>query len=169
MKNPSFAEKVPWAARFVKCDAEIHEYCREMEYNGTCWIDRPDYEPVTKQKAAPGGRASWHPGFKFHALKGRIIAITMLRAIHKGLSMWEEAPEKRLPEHVWHVRDHYENLRIRLKNISKEESPCYHYDALVPKTLCEVPFNVSYLLLPSRDAYCVGIICAYWSCLFSRS
>jgi hypothetical protein len=60
--------KLPWMARFLRCDPELKTFCRENEYNGTCWIERDDYTPKTKQKPAPGGRASWHPGNRVSSL-----------------------------------------------------------------------------------------------------
>lgn len=58
------ADNTIWAARCLNHNAEIHDYCRSIEYNGTCWIDRDDYTPEKNQNAEPGGRAGWHPGFR---------------------------------------------------------------------------------------------------------
>ena len=62
--NATMADDVIWAARWMRCTAEMHGECRANEYDGVCWIDRDDYTPELKQAAEPSGRASWHPGFK---------------------------------------------------------------------------------------------------------
>jgi hypothetical protein len=64
VKDNAMADSVIWAARYLRCDNELRTFCREMEYNGTCWIDRDDYTPETPQAKEPGGRATWHPGYK---------------------------------------------------------------------------------------------------------
>ena len=64
----NMAESVKWMARYLRCNGETHGLCREREYNGTCWIDRDDYTPTTTQQKEPGGRASWHPGFRVSCL-----------------------------------------------------------------------------------------------------
>lgn len=71
---------IPWAARYLRCTSELHGHCREMEYNGTCWIDRADYTPQRKQNNEPGGRASWHPGFRVS--RGHVpLALCLLRVL----------------------------------------------------------------------------------------
>jgi hypothetical protein len=62
--DATMAESVKWMARYLRCNGEMHGICREREYNGTCWIERDDYTPTTAQNKEPGGRASWHPGFR---------------------------------------------------------------------------------------------------------
>jgi len=137
------AEKQIWAARCINYAPELKDYCRGIEYNGTCWIDRDDYTPTHAQNAEPEGRAGWHPGFRYHALKGRIIGMMVLRALHKGFTMWEEAPNKKLAEEIWHVTDHYENIRNKLKEQKVEESFCFKGNAAVdPKDIiCAYPLN----------------------------
>jgi hypothetical protein len=82
---------------------------------------------------------------QFHAIRGRIIAFTVLRAFYEGLKMWEESPDKKLPEEVWHVKNHYDNIRTKLKNVKEEDSFCFNFKELEPKSLCTTPFNVSFL------------------------
>lgn len=67
------AHTIPWAARYLSCDNELKQLCKENEFNGTCWIEREDWNPDWKQKAEPGGRASWHPGFRFHQGKWKLF------------------------------------------------------------------------------------------------
>jgi hypothetical protein len=49
--------EVPWALRYMNCDNEISSVCKKYEYDGVCWIDRPDFTPTTTQSKYPGGRA----------------------------------------------------------------------------------------------------------------
>ena len=63
-KDAVTANEVVWAARYLRCEGDIANLCKENEYNGTCWIERDDYTPTMPQNPAPGGRASWHPGHK---------------------------------------------------------------------------------------------------------
>jgi hypothetical protein len=169
----TMAESVKWMARYLRCSGETHVLCREREYNGTCWIERDDYTPTKDQQNEPGGRASWHPGFRVsylyksfftlcmcptvtncfssvlvyfqqqHAIKGRTIAFPVLMALHEGLKMWDEAPDKKLPVDMWHVSDHYKSLRTKLQEIPKEDVPCFRWKELEPKDiLCTTAIHV---------------------------
>lgn len=78
-----------------------------------------------------------------HAIRGRIFAMMVLRALQKGLTMWDEAPDKRLPADVWHVKDHYDNIRKKLSEVKEEDAPCFSYKELNPKRICTTPMQVS--------------------------
>ena len=67
----------------------------------------------------------------------------VLLAFYKGLTMWEEAPDKKLPEEVWHVTDHYENIRKKFSELKEEDIACLTYNELDPKRICNTPLNVS--------------------------
>ncbi|CAB9524870.1 expressed unknown protein [Seminavis robusta] len=133
--NAKMAESVPHAARYLRCNGETRGLCREKEYNGTCWIDRDDYTPRTNQQAEPGGRASWHPGFRQHAVRGRLIAFPVLRALLEGLTLWDEATDKKLPVEVWHVDEHYKTLKKNLEEMPESESPCFTWKDVDPKAI----------------------------------
>ena len=64
VKNAVEADNQIFAAQCLNYAGEVKDYCRSIEYNGTCWIDRDDYTPERKQNAEPGGRAGWHPGHR---------------------------------------------------------------------------------------------------------
>lgn len=150
------ALSIPWATRYLRCEGEMHGHCREMEYNGTCWIERDDYTPETKQTPEPGGRASWHPGFRQHAVKGRIIAFTVLRALLEGLKEWDESPDKRLPEEKWHVHDHYENIRDKFKAVPNAlvadgGTYCFQWKEMAELGACETPFNGASEMTPRAN------------------
>ena len=67
----------------------------------------------------------------------------VLRALQKGLTMWEEAPDKKLAKEFWHVKDHYDNIRTKLSEVKEEDAPCFNYEALNPKRICTTPMQVN--------------------------
>lgn len=67
----------------------------------------------------------------------------VLRAFYKGLEMWEAAPDKKLPEEVWHVKDHYDNIRKKLSEVKEEDAACFNFKELNPKRICATPMQVS--------------------------
>jgi hypothetical protein len=64
----------------------------------------------------------------------------VLRALHAGLKMWDESPDKRLPEEVWHVTTHYENIKSKLLSLKDSEIYCLRFKELDP-VHCRAPFN----------------------------
>ena len=66
----------------------------------------------------------------------------VLRAFYKGLEMWEAAPDMKLPEEVWHVKDHYDNIRKKLSEVKEEDAACFNYKELNPKRICTTPMQV---------------------------
>lgn len=104
---------LPWAVQYMKCDDDLKQSCKGHEYNGTCWLERDDYTPTTKQGSYPGGRAGWHPGNRHHQLRGRVLAFTILSALHDALTLWRNADGYELPDKAWHVTEHYETIRAK--------------------------------------------------------
>ena len=145
-------QNMAWAAQYVRCNAELHSICRANEYNGTCWVERDDFTPLTTQQPAPGGRASWHPGNRIHQVTGRVLAFTFLQALKEALAMWNEAGGYELADDVWHVTAYYENTRSKLAAMKPEDSPCYKYEERAELGfLCNQPMKVRKqcrLLLP---------------------
>ena len=136
-------ENAVWAAKYLFCTGEIQgSICRPHEYNGTCWIDRPDVTPPTPQKAAPGGRARWHPGNRYHQLKGRTIAFTLLTALHELLTEWSNADHYALPDDAWHVTSYYQNIRTKIRNLDPHLTGCGKFEALGLMFLCTTPMKV---------------------------
>jgi hypothetical protein len=121
-----------WANKFLKCGPDLKAHCRANEYNGTCWINRPDYTPTTNQKPVPGGRAGWHPGNRIHQIRGRTLAMTILFALHDALSQWsettDEAESYRLDDDVWHVTEYYENQRTKVMAVDPLETGCGQFE-----------------------------------------
>ena len=139
-------EKAPWAAKYLFCGGEIQSsICRPNEYNGTCWIERPDYTPATKQNPEPGGRAGWHPGNRYHQLTGRVLAFTILSALYEVLVEWSEVDGYVVPDDAWHVTSYYEKLRANIRALSSQESGCgqkFNQDTNLA-LVCDQPIKVS--------------------------
>lgn len=106
-------EALPWAAQCMsKAIPELKTICGKGNlYRGTCWINRTDFEwngmdmsytPTAKQGAAPGGRASWHPGDRVHQIKGRALAGIVLNGIRDALLEWKESANLVLKDEDWH-------------------------------------------------------------------
>jgi hypothetical protein len=91
--SPAQATTIPYAARFIKCAAEQQELCKnEPKYCTVCWIDRDDVprSSFDNIKDRPGGQVSWHPGWRDHQLKGRVLAFTILEALQEAVQQWSE-------------------------------------------------------------------------------
>jgi hypothetical protein len=143
--NEIQAQSLPWAARYLICEG--NNLCRH--YDGMCWIDRPDFTPTTKQNAAPGGRASWHPGNLSHQLHGRVQSFPILKALHEAITMWAAAPDYALPDAAWHVTDYYENIRSKVMSLNSTLGFCH--DSSLPDRVCDVPMNGRSEYLPRRN------------------
>lgn len=142
VQTPVEADKTIWAARCLNYAAGVKDYCRSIEYNGTCWMDRDDYTPETAQAAEPSGRAGWHPGFRFHAVVGRNQGMMLLRALYQGFEMWESSPDLKLPVEAWHVKDHYDHIRKKMAEAPDEDKECLNYEQLQPKEIiCSTPLS----------------------------
>lgn len=91
----------------MNCPRGQDEICKAHEYEGNgCWVEREDFTPPTKQDKQPGGQAGWHPGNRIHQVRGRRIALLILRGIEYALQKWEELTEKTghpLADEHWHV------------------------------------------------------------------
>jgi hypothetical protein len=90
-KDEAHADKLPYALQYYTCDGEHGEICRDHKYNANCWVDRPDVTPPTKQGNKPGSQVSWHPGFRWHQLTGRILAYTVLTGLKEAIGTWKNA------------------------------------------------------------------------------
>ena len=142
-------EKVKWAARYLSCADEINNECKKYRYNGTCWIDRPDFTPPTNQKKEPGGRAGWHPGNREHQIMGRQIAWLLLRAISEVLTEWKDAPNYELPDKAWHVTEMYENTRAKLALLDPSTTACKSFNKEDQNRTyyCTIPWKVRGILI----------------------
>lgn len=142
VEGPEQAEKIAWAARYLHCEAEWTSLCKENRYNGTCWIDRPDFTPPTKQNAEPGGRASWHGGNREHQLTGRILSFTVLRALKESIEIWDKQDDKILEDEMWHVTSYYQNIQTKVRNLPENIGTCNEINERLPNVFCKYPFHV---------------------------
>lgn len=89
--DENHAKTLPYASQYYTCDSERGNMCREHKYRANCWVERDDVIPPTKQDDKPGSQVSWHPGFRWHQLVGRILAYTILTGLKDAIAIWKEA------------------------------------------------------------------------------
>ena len=122
VENVTHLQDLPWAIQYLKCpEKTMKDACRQIRYNGTCWIDRSDYvwhgvnlsyTPTAKLQDVPGGRAGWHPGNREHQLIGRSMTFTILLALRDVLQSWNnQAPHYVLDDSEWHVTAFYKGIQ----------------------------------------------------------
>mmetsp|Transcript_9563 Transcript_9563/g.26022 ORF Transcript_9563/g.26022 Transcript_9563/m.26022 type:complete len:205 (-) Transcript_9563:1541-2155(-) len=133
---------VAWAARYLKCGPDINaEHCGGNKYNGTCWIHREDWNPAS-QRPAPGGRAGWHPGNRYHQLIGRILAFTILKALHEVLDEWSQIPDFVLQDDAWHVTAYYAAMKKKVNEMPEGTVQCNGMNANGIGKFCSLPMKV---------------------------
>jgi hypothetical protein len=133
-------DTIVWAARYLNCDKELHQLCRDHEYDGTCWIPRDDVTIDWGLSGAPGGRAGWHPGNKHHQLNGRVLAFTILSALKEALTLWKNANGYALPDEAWHVSAYYDSVHSK---ISEAPGACHtQYGDAGLGWACKLPVKV---------------------------
>lgn len=130
-------KSMPWAAQGLQCDASLKPLCKEMEYRSVCWVDRDDIEPSEKQAPYVGGRAGWHPGERFHKIKGAVLAFVILRALHEIFMKWQETPDALIPDDAWHVSAYYKDQMDKFGPVMLEEC----LKSLAPDMPCKVRMN----------------------------
>jgi hypothetical protein len=85
----------------------------------------------------PGSQVSWHPGFRWHQLVGRILAYTVLTGLKDAIAIWKEAEGHVLPDEEWHVASYYDNIRNKVKNLNPDLGDCVKgYDGIIPTRMC---------------------------------
>ena len=138
--NLTYIEAMPWAARYIKCDGEINDICKEHEYNARCWdVNRTEVTPVTPQAKFPKGRAKWHPGSRRHQVVGRVLAFTLLNALKEGLKEWNEADEYNISDDSWHLTARYENIRTKLEDLGPDFGWCKEHEMNELDWVCKHP------------------------------
>jgi hypothetical protein len=143
-------DKEPYARRYLNCGTEIKRtHCQPNFFNSVCWIDRDDFTPAKEQSPHPGSQTGWHPGNQFHQLTGRVIAFTLLKALHDGLTTWSQAEGQVLPDEAWHVTEYYTTMRKKVKDLDPAVTACgtFAESAGMEPFLCTVPFQVGDCLL----------------------
>jgi hypothetical protein len=134
-------DSIVWAARYLKCDKEQYQLCREHEYDGRCWIPRDNITVDWFVVGEPGGRAGWHPGNRHHQLNGRVLAFTILSALKEALTLWKNAEGYALPDEAWHVTAHYDSVRSKISQATS--SFCLdQYDPSGLGWACKLPVKV---------------------------
>lgn len=144
ISDPTKADQISWAARYLKCDNEYADLCKDNRYNGTCWIERPDhFVPPLPQNSELGGKATWHEGNREHQLYGRVLAFTVLSALHEALDVWDRQPQHRLTDGMWHMTAYYDNIKTKLANLDPSIGNCYDIAKKLPTAFCTRTFQVS--------------------------
>lgn len=159
--NEVQAKDLPWASRFLKCDLESSALCDEKDkkYRTTCWIDRSDVDPPTKQGDAVGGTAKWHPGWRFHQLRSRIMSFTVLVALSGAINEWSENTIFEgfpLSSEYWHVTDYYNDIKTKVRElkIDPSEGFCEEFSRLelLPERVCSLPLRARTEFTPRANA-----------------
>jgi hypothetical protein len=140
--DPTKLDEIPWAARYLKCDADWESLCKDNRYNGTCWIPRDDFEPWTPQNAELGGKASWHDGNREHQIYGRTMSFTVLKALYEALDVWDRQPNHELKDDMWHMTDYYANIHKKVADLDPGIGNCYDIEDRLPTAWCTTPFQV---------------------------
>lgn len=127
------ASTLPFAIQYLHCSNDVRDVCNAQKFWATCWIERDDVTPPVRQVSKPGGQASWHPGFRYHQLQGRLIGFTVLRALRDALLMWQNADNYRLADEQWHVTDYYQHIRSKVL-VRDENAECLKL--AIPNAFC---------------------------------
>ncbi len=141
-------QTLPFAAQYLKCARDTKDLCDDHKYAGRCWVDRPDVIPPVKQGRQPGGAAWHHPGFRSTQLSGRVLAFTILTALQEALAQWQRAPNFELPDAVWHVTAHYQNIRTKLAILTT--TPCFNDTNMPTPRICHTPMKVGAAIVVSH-------------------
>jgi hypothetical protein len=130
------AETLPYAVQYHTCDSEHGDMCREHKYMANCWVEGDDVMLPKRQNDKPGGQASWHPGFRWHQLVGRILAYTVLTGLKEAIGIWKNSTE--LPDDAWHVSSYYDNIRSKVMNLNETLGSCNQYKELLSDRACKL-------------------------------
>lgn len=84
--------ELPFAIQYLKCSETSRKLCDDPlnKYRGTCWIERKDVNPPTKQLSKLRGQADKHPGFRVHQIKARTMTMQFLDAMQDAIDTWSE-------------------------------------------------------------------------------
>jgi hypothetical protein len=149
------ADTLPYAIQYYTCDSEYGDMCREHKYMANCWVERDDVSPPKKQKDKPDGQASWHPGFRWHQLVGRILAYTILNGLKEAIGTWKDSME--LPDDAWHVSSYYHNIRSKVLNLNETRGSCNQYNKILSDRVCKVQLRGRTEFTPRANPETTGI------------
>eukprot|EP00814_Leptocylindrus_danicus_P000850 CAMPEP_0116031158 /NCGR_PEP_ID=MMETSP0321-20121206/17329_1 /TAXON_ID=163516 /ORGANISM="Leptocylindrus danicus var. danicus, Strain B650" /LENGTH=993 /DNA_ID=CAMNT_0003506193 /DNA_START=61 /DNA_END=3042 /DNA_ORIENTATION=+ len=147
-------KSLPWASQYHLCDpqadANFKQACNvwERKYDITCWVDRDDFTPPTKQLDKI--RTSNHPRHQVLQAQGRGIAMMVLTGLEHALLRWRNELSSNssnnnaipLPsEEYWHVAEHYQKIR---DNVSSDGGVCAEMlreSKMFPERVCTTPMK----------------------------
>ena len=135
-------KSLPFAIQYLNCAQENVSLCNkdDNKYRSECWIERNDVKPGRRQDPFVGGRASWHPGFRYHQLQGRRMAYALLEATQLALQKWKtqtEGGDVPLNGKHWHMSKYYDDVKERLQNF---DGPCEEKFPSIAR-LCKVSLH----------------------------
>jgi len=87
------ADTLPYSSQFLKCPDWARSVCDEApRFCVECWVPRDDIKPESfpNLKKTPGGQVRWHPGWRAHQLQGRVLAFSVLDALHVAIQTWSD-------------------------------------------------------------------------------
>ena len=86
------AKEIPYAARFLKCANNRADLCKQNRFCATCWIDRSDVsrDKFLQIRDKVPSQVKWHPGWRYHQLVGRVLALSMLEALQVAIQIWSD-------------------------------------------------------------------------------
>ena len=137
------AKTLPWAARYLKCKEGKEDLCEKAEnkYLNTCWADQKGVNPPTKQVEHIAGAGKVHPGWRYHQLKGRMLAVSVLEALQEAINTWSDVTITAghpLPNEYWHVTDYYKDIREKINNLDADVGSCGKLKDYLPERMCKV-------------------------------
>ena len=136
------AATLPWAVRYLRCKKGGEDLCEKAEnkYLNTCWVERKGVKPPTKQDDHIVGADKSHPGWRYHQLKGRMLAGTVLEALQEAINTWSDVTitgGHPLPDEYWHVTDYYKESRDKMTSLDAGVGSCLKLKDYVPERVCK--------------------------------
>ena len=141
---------LPLATRYLNCDVGSRDLCSErsydIKYDSHCWVPRSDYKPILQPDDSVRGKASWHPGFRYHQFESRKLALTVLEGFRGAFQLWEKGIREKgfpLQESYWHIGSSYQhvqnNLKSKLNSDRKNNSQCEdHFKTFGLERVCRL-------------------------------
>lgn len=156
---------IPYATRFLNCAPDAKDYCAQQpRFCTVCWIDPlgdGSIVPPTPQKEFFSDNTNFHPGWRELQVRGRSLAMMVLRALRDAIDLWTEnvAGGPPLDESFWHVTDYYDNIRTKLLNHSKEWGTCHQtfQNLHLPPRLCDAPMKGATEYTPRQNPHMTSI------------
>lgn len=92
--NAEQVTTLPYATRFLNCAPEAKDFCaQEPRFCTVCWIDPVgdgSVVPPTPQREFYSDNTNFHPGWRELQVRGRSLAMMMLRALQDAIDLWTE-------------------------------------------------------------------------------